>query len=1097
MKKIGWLYLTISLLIPQFGLATTPAFETLTIRQGLSNSYITSILQDQRGLIWIATTDGLNRYNGYEFTLFRHDPFESTSMAGNWVAEITEDGSQHIWLRLGIGGLDRLDPATGKFSHYNHSPRNPYSLSHDLTGATLVDSSGHFWIGTQNGLNVYEPDINGFIRFTNQSHPTHRLRGTSVLALVQDSSGRIWCGTPDGGLTCIDSAARQTIPQPFTSSEYQHLAAQSVHSLHIDSHNRLWVGTQDAGLFALDLASGGIQDILLNLPDRPLINSVFRDHRGLVWFTNSGMGIHQYDPETQQVHHFLPGTMVGSFSNSLHRIVYEDRQRQLWVGTSSGLFQFDRQNQRFTTHRHHTDQPQSLSHNVINTLFEDRTGMLWIGTWGGGVNKLNRGLNKFNLYDNRIFQLEAPAGQSIRAITADAGGHLWLGSGAGLIHFDHHQQQVGHYLHETAPVVNSFLMENDTLLAATNQGLIRLELNPQAEVTERMRHVQKVSDPYIPPIVSALNMTSLSRDSTGMLWIGSSSGLLRVYADSLFHSHAVWRHYQPTADDPHSLPSMIVFTTYVDRQGTVWVGTGVGGLSRYVPEADHFVNYIEDPDKPSGINNRTVTAIYDDSAGRLWVGTYSGGLNRYDPVSETFAHYTARDGLPGNKINEILEDQHGHLWLSTNNGLSRFDPDTETFKNYDVSDGLQSNEFNVRAAYKSAQGELFFGGTNGLNSFYPDSIRDNTAIPPVRVTAFKIFDQPVQMANLRNDDGVLELSYQDDFIAFEFVALDYTNPAKNQYAYRLEGFDRDWIYCGTRRYASYTNLEPGRYVFRVIGANNDGVWNRTGVSCPLVIRPPFWQTWWFYGLSIALIVLAGITFHKTRMRIKLRRALAIEQARYAERERVREQISRDYHDEMGHQITKIGIFTELIKRNVTEGTNNVSSYVSKVADAAERLSRDTRDFIWTLNPDKDSLYEMAIFLQDFGTSLFDGTDRSFQVEGLHDTWHTIKLPMEWRRHLTLIFKEGMTNILRHTDSQHIDLVFEVQDRQLRIDLKDDGAGFDPEFVQIQGSGGNGLRNMRTRAEKIKGRLEIHSQPGAGTTLRFRGALPPVDNEPDD
>jgi signal transduction histidine kinase len=419
-----------------------------------------------------------------------------------------------------------------------------------------------------------------------------------------------------------------------------------------------------------------------------------------------------------------------------------------------------------------------------------------------------------------------------------------------------------------------------------------------------------------------------------------------------------------------------------------------------------------------------------------------------------FHYYTTREGLPGNKVDGILEDARGRLWIATHQGLSCFDPEGATFRHYDSSDGLQGNRFSIGCRLRTRSGDLIFGGSNGFNRFDPEKLITNPVPPPVSVTSFRLFDREVSLDSLRTPDG-LRLRSGDDFFSFEFAALDFGNPERNQYAYRLEGFDDDWVHSGSRRYAAYTNLDPGRYTFRVKAANSDGIWNEAGIAIPLQILPPFYRTWWFYFVTALAFGWAGWLAHRFRVRQHVAQFLALERVRVAERERIREQISRDYHDALGHKITKISLFSALAERNLESSEHAAIPYLRKVSEATQDLSRETRGFIWMLNPTKDHFYEVATHLHEFGTDLFEDTNVQVEVRGLDEGLRSIRVPVEWKRDVTLLFREALHNSLKHSNCGNVRLEFSIERGArasysstshpvagtARIELTDDGCGF--------------------------------------------------------
>ncbi|MCA9729398.1 MAG: hypothetical protein KC729_17050, partial [Candidatus Eisenbacteria bacterium] len=556
-------------------------------------------------------------------------------------------------------------------------------------------------------------------------------------------------------------------------------------------------------------------------------------------------------------------------------------------------------------------------------------------------------------------------------------------------------------------------------------------------------------------------------------------------------------------NDEHGLPSANVRALCEDRHGIVWIGTYVGGLSSYDPRTDTFRHYlfVEGDDRTP--NSKSVTDILEDSSGRLWVGTYSSGLDLLDRETGRFRYFTVRDGLAGNKVDGILEDADGDLWITTNQGLSRFDPDRETFHDYDVRDGLQGDQFHVGSRTSTLDGELVFGGSNGYNRFLPENLTVNPLPPPIAITGFRLFDREVPLRGLRGEQGEIRLRPGADFFSFEFTALDFGNPEKNQYAYRLVGFDDDWIYSGARRYAAYTNLDPGRYVFRVKASNSDGIWNESGIAVPLRILPPFYRTWWFYLLAAVALGSSVWGTHRIRVAQQVRHSLAMERVRVAERELIREQISRDYHDALGHKITKISLFSALVQRQLGSADHPAVPYLQKVIDATQDLSRETRGFVWMLNPSKDRLYEVAAHLHEFGANLFEDTNVQVEVRGLDESLRSVRVPVEWKREISLLFREAFHNSLKHAECRNVRLEFDLRlapAATLSIELLDDGRGIGENGHagngRTGGNGtppvrnGNGLENMQRRAETAGGTLEIHSAGQGGTSVRFSCAIGP-------
>jgi ligand-binding sensor domain-containing protein/signal transduction histidine kinase len=786
-------------------------FEQISLREGLSQSSVYAILQDHYGFLWFGTEGGLNKYDGYQFTIYKHDPDDPSTLANNIISALYEDRLGILWVGTGEG-LDRFNRESGTFAHYKKNPQDPDALSGTLVWALLEDSDGALWVGTNDGgLNRFERDTNSFTHFRHDPADPNSIGGDSVKALYEDEQGMLWVGT-DAGLERFDRENGTFTHFPRPAADQGNPNSSLVLTIYEDSQGRLWAGTNGEGLGKFDRST-------------------------LTWtdYTN--------DPNNPD-----------SLSSDVVWAVLEDLKGRLWIGSDGGgLDLLDPQQDHFHHYRHDPSKLDSLSRDSVRALFEDRSGVFWVGTYGGGLSKSTYNINKFALYRQEPGLADSLSDNYIWSIGADSSGALWLGTfQGGLNRLDINSGSVTVYRHDpkdpaslSSDDVRAVLVDGQgTVWAGTGaQGLNRLD--PQSGTFVQYHH-----DPNDPNSLISDQIRVLFEDRSGNLWVGTyANGLDRFDRQS-----GVFTHYRSDATDPHSLISDRVRCLYQDRKGYLWIGTS-GGISRLEPEANEFTRYSSDAQNPNSLSNPTVFSFYEDADEILWIATFGGGLNRFDPTSQTFTHYTETDGLPHNQVYNILADASGNLWLSTNNGISRFNPKTRSFRNYGIEDGLQNIEFNLGSAYQSKDGQMFFGGIDGLNAFYPEQVHDSDFSAPVVITAFQKFNQTV-LSDL-SPDQTIQLSHNDNFFSFEFAALDFTAPEKNQYAYMLEGFDKDWIEAGTRRYASYTNLGGGNYTFRVKGTNSDGVWNEVGISIPITITPPFWQTWWF--TLLAVLALTGGT----------------------------------------------------------------------------------------------------------------------------------------------------------------------------------------------------------------------------------------------
>lgn len=819
-------------------------FERLSLEQGLSQSVVTCILQDRKGFMWFGTMDGLNKYDGYGFTVYKHDAQNHNSLSDNSINALFEDRFGMLWIGT-RDGLNRFDRVTERFTQYRHDPANPHSptgvaLSHNQISAiseSRTNAEDGLWIGTAGGgLNWFDRQTERFTHYQHDPANPNSLSHDQVRAIYFDHSGVMWIGTSGGLNKLILEKANGSSPAvQFT--HYKH-DPNNPNSL---SHNR--------------------------------VAAIYEDRRGNLWLTTIGGGLNKFDRASGLFKRYMhEDNDAASLSHNNVRPICEDPLRGiLWIGTSGGLDEFDPTAERFVHHRNDPANPKSLSNDDVWSVYEDRSGTLWAGTYGGGINKFSEAKEKFAHYKQDPSNPNSLGHDMVMAIHEDRSGTLWVGTGGGgLFQDDARLEGFIRYRHD--PNVPSSLINDGvaaicedrtgTLWIGTGEGLDRFD-------RARKRFIHCRYDPADPHSLSAKGVSVIYEDHAGTLWIGTGAGGLNRF-DRATEKFA---RYQHDPANPHSLSDNMIYAISTDAANELWIGTAQG-LNKFDRVSERFLRYQHEPANPKSLGNNRVFAIYadQDDSNILWIGTWGGGLDRFDKRTGEFMHFTEKDGLPNGVIYGILGDEAGNLWVSTNNGLSRFDPRAKTFRNYDADDGLQSNEFNQGAYCKNKNGEMFFGGIAGFNRFHPARIDDNPHPPPIVLTAFKKFDKLVKLDTAITDLTRLKLSYRDNFFSFAFAALDFTNPPKNQYAYKLEGFDEDWIYCGTRRYASYTNLDGGKYTFHVKGANSDGVWNEQGVAVEILVAPPFWKTWWFISFAAITLAFLGYGIYRHKLHDDLARA---------------------------------------------------------------------------------------------------------------------------------------------------------------------------------------------------------------------------------
>jgi two-component system sensor histidine kinase ChiS len=811
-------------------------FEHLSPGEGLLQNTITCILQDQKGFLWFGTEEGLIKYDGYGFTVYKNDSKNPNSLSHDVVQSIYEDHLGILWIGTRGGGLNCFDRATEQFFHYQSNSDDPKSLSHNNVFSIYEDQRGVIWIGTDGGgLNRLDRETDHFSHYRHDESDPRSLSSNFIRSIYEDRSEGVWVGTLGGGVNRFDRKTGEFDHYQYEPDNPHSLSHDAVWAIHEDSSGTLWIGTYGGGLNRFDRATGRFSR-------------------------------YQTDPNDPY-----------SLSHNRIRCIYEDREKGLWIGTDGGgLNRFDRATERFFHYQTDPTAPSSLSHNIVRSIYEDQAGILWIGTEGGGIDKIMRGTEQFFHYQIDSIDSHNQVSNIILSIYEDQSGVLWIGTyGGGLNRYDREKKELTQY---QADPNNPYSLSSDVVFSIyeDRSGVLWIGtrdggLNRFDRATERFFSYQH--DPNDSHSLSHNRVRTIYEDQRGTLWIGTEGGGLNKLVPSEDEGfdpqtsqgeteHFV--HYQYDPNIPYSLSHNDVWTIYEDHLGELWIGTD-GGLNKLDRATERFLYYQNDPTNPGSLSNNSIRSIYEDRSGILWIGTRGGGLNKFDRVNETFTHYDEKGGLPTEVIYGILEDPNGNLWLSTNkNGLSKFDPHTATYKNFDVKDGLQGNVFTAGAYYQSRwSGEMFFGGINGFNAFYPESIRGNPHIPPIVITDFQLFnksveirdDSPLQKAITETEE--IMLSYKDNVLSFEFAALDYTLPEENLYAYMLEGVEKDWVYSGTRRFVTYTHLDPGTYIFRVKGANNEGVWNDDGVSINITITPPFWETWRF-RIVIAILIVGGV-----------------------------------------------------------------------------------------------------------------------------------------------------------------------------------------------------------------------------------------------
>lgn len=871
MRTFSFIIVCCCLLISSLvqGAAATFRFSSIDLKSGLSQATVLDIWQDRQGFMWFATQDGLNRYDGYDFVIFRRKHNDANSISDNYVNNIFEDAKGHLWLTT-RNGLNRYDPTTNLFTRYFYDIAEPGSLSANWTFGTNEDHRGHIWVGTyESGINVLDPSTGLFTHYMHSAGDPNSLSDNGIYDIFVDSKGNVWVATRNGGVNRFN----------FDKGNFTRFVAESDNP-HSISHNKIY--------------------------------RIFEQSDGSLWFASRGGGLNRFDEKTGRFVSYRhdPDNPYSISDDQVWSIV-ENANGDLLVGTfTGGLNLLPRGSERFRRIRHDSGSNESLPGNSVISSYKDASGNFWFGIRDVGLGFFNPDVSVFNHYYHRSTDPYSLSDNSVQSFLQTQSGEILVATRAGGVNiFD---DKTGRFtpLHKPGDHAHKILTEPINQLAEDHQGNIWLSFKDHG-LLKFERHTHEVTsfrhDPNDPNSVSSDSINVIRFNRAGMLWLASRDGL------DLFDikKGKVVQRYLHDPEKPGSLPSNWVSDVFIDSAQRLWVGTqkGVGLLNEV---EGTFSQFTHEPDNPKSLSHNSVMSLFEDIEGNLWVATTSG-LNKFNPADNSFSQIKQAQGLSNDQVYGVVQDDARQLWLVTNYGLNRYDPVDGKVKLYTEQDGLQNNEFNQGAYYKLNDGRLLFGGVNGFNLVDPRKVRDNPIEPKVHLTRLRIFNQPVPvgpfahfdrehilLSNTINYTRTLTLNHRESVFSFEFAALHFSAPMRNQYAYRLSGFDRQWNYTDYKsRRATYTNLEPGSYTFEVKASNKDGLWTEQPTSLELTILAPWWLTTGAKFLWLGLIVGAiFVLFRLKTNRIQQQKAqLQLQVTRQVAQVVAQKQaLERSYHD---------------------------------------------------------------------------------------------------------------------------------------------------------------------------------------------------------
>ncbi|MBK5272791.1 MAG: hypothetical protein JJE22_17465 [Bacteroidia bacterium] len=1068
-------------------------FEHLGTNMGLSQSNVISILQDSHGFMWFGTRDGLNKYDGYKFTVYKYDADDTNSLSQNTIQDIAEDSDGNLWIGTWGGGLNMFDRKKGKFVHHHLDTKNPKILGSKLINSLLCDSDGNMWIGTEGqGLQMFDKKNNKFISYIHSDSDPKSLGDDVVKDIVEDSQHNLWLGTNSGGLDLFDKKTKTFRHFQHDEKNNKSLSSNADWNLFIDSRDQLWIGTRGGGVDLFDRRKEAFIHFVNNPADintiqSNVIRAINEDAQGNIWIgtENGGLGI--LNTQTRMVDNYLQDDADNtSISNNSIWSICKDNKGNMWVGTFSAGINFVSQDANKFIHYRHNSSPFSLNNNNVLSILEDSKQNLWIGTDGGGMNLFDAKKGTFSHYMHEESDPNSICGNYVLKLFEDSEGNLWIGTwGGGITVFNKEKNTFKHFK----------------------------------------------SDPANPKGLGGNNVWTISEDIDKNIWIGlyNSTSALDMY-DRKTNSFV---HYKEDVTDHSSLSSNTINTILPDRKGNLWIGTNGGGLDLYNKATKTF-SHINKETKNS-ISNNDINCLAEDRNGNLWIGT-GLGLNRMDGKTGRITSYFIKDGLPSNTIAGILTDEKGNLWISTFNGLSRFDPTNKLFKNFGINDGLQSNEFKMNSCFKSHTGRMYFGGINGFNGFDPDSIKEKVFEPPLVFTNFQIFNKqiPISTDNIKSplktnitDTKEITLSYNQSVISFEFASLNYIDQDKKRYSYILEGFDKDWNNVGVQHTATYTNLDAGKYTLKVRGLNNAGEWSSDVASLRLIITPPLWLTWWFKLISIVSILGGAIAFYRLRinsiqkqkkkLQLKVQEQTGQLLISAKEEQRARQQVEQANIDlerknkeleqfayvashDLQEPLRTTSSFAELLqqqyKGKLDEKADKYLTFINQSADRMKVLIKDLLDYSRIGRKKEVEQVDCNIILQGVLADL------DVAIKEANAEIRYCKLPVlkGYSTEIKQLFQNLIINAIKfrkQDESPKINICAKRKNNDWEFSFNDNGIGISDQhseriFVifqrlhtrsEYEGSG-IGLANCKKIVELHGGKIWVKSIVGEGSTFYF-------------
>ena len=1039
-------------------------FGYLTVNEGLSSNRIRCIYKDNKNYLWIGTDVGLDKYDSYQVKKYRKNDKNQGSISSDILTCIYEDRNKNLWFGT-YDGLNLYNPSGDNFEHFKNISNNKNSLNSNCITGLVEDKNGNLWVVTDGCcLNLWDPATRSFTRypFTKQIHGLS-VRPSRMAAV--DSKGFIWVGSLNPGITRFD-------PQTGLFKEFNDTSTQfsyySYKSLYIDKHDKIWIATDGIGFFSYDPETSEFEHFGIKGDSRGtnlnfILDIIPENDRYLLLAVDQG-GINRFDKVTKSFEYIMNDNSIdGSLNNNGVWCFHRDREGILWIGTSGGgINYFNPQKERFKLYVHNSDNPESLSYNFTTCFCEDHEGLIWIGTDGGGLNVYNPKTETYKIFKNDPRNPFSISGNVIRGIAEDKDQNMWIGTwDAGLNRYNRKTGKFTRFTHD--------------------------EKNPSS--------------------ISNKTIWNLFIDHNNVLWISIYNIGIDLFDPQ---KKCVTDRFRYSSENPGSISGKNCWFFFEDNDNKLWICTQ-NGLDLFDSRTKSF-KILHFPDNDIG-------AFYKDKSGYIWVGSNTKGLFMCNPDGTILKTYDITNILPNNRIHAITQDNNGDIWISSNFGISRLNPKIQSIRSYSKEDGLQGDQFYQQSFLKTRKGELFFGGYCGFSSFFPDSLKDNEFIPPVYITDFQIFNKPVeyygqnaQFPTHISEAKEIKLNWDQSVFSFSFAAINYIHPKKNQYAYIMDGFEKDWNYTNaSRRYVTYTNLNPGEYTFKVKASNNDGIWNEKGVSLKIIILPPWWKTLWFKLILITgviLIFMVILYFRERRLKkqkLLLEKSVAIKTAELNELNASKDKFFSIIAHDLKNPFNTIIGFSEMLQEAVISNDQKIiSKYASMINISSVQTFRLLENLLeWansqrgkvSFNPVPISISE--IIKEEF--SMLDDMAKGKNIELKSNVPEKITIEAD-KNMIRTILRNLITNAIKFTHKNgKVEVNAITYKNHLEISVSDNGVGMSKDIMEklfkidanLSSRGtenergtGLGLFLCKEFVEKHGGKIWTESEEGKGSTFKF-------------